>query len=56
MGGDSGWLEGRVCPGAPRRYVSVASLPLDDDAQKLDVASALVEAQLVLVRAAARED
>jgi len=38
------------------KYVTVASMPLDDDAQKLDVAAALVEAQLVLVRPPARDD
>ena len=34
------------------KYVTVGALPLDSDAQKLDVAQALVEAKLVLVKVA----
>jgi hypothetical protein len=37
------------------KYVSVRKLPLETDAQKLDVVAALAEANLLLVRAPAKE-
>lgn len=37
------------------KYVSVRKLPLETDAQKLDVVAALAEANLLLVRESVKE-
>jgi len=38
------------------KYVTVRRLPLDTDAQKLDVVAALAEARLLLVRGPAKDE